>query len=57
MNDKFEEFHKNNKRAEENLKRINDQKSRTYFFQKNGKSARRPLADPPSNPSDEERQN
>ena len=38
MNDKFEDFHKQNKKAEEHLKRLNDQKSRTFFFNKNGKS-------------------
>jgi len=32
MNDKFEEFHRSNKKTEENLKRLNDQKSRTFFF-------------------------
>ena len=37
MNDKFEEFHKGNRQAEENLKRVNDQKSRTFFFNKNCK--------------------
>ena len=37
MNDKFEDFHKQNKKAEEHLKRLNDQKSRTFFFNKNGK--------------------
>lgn len=35
MNDKFEEFHNGNKRAEDNLKRLNDQKTRTFFFNKN----------------------
>lgn len=35
MNDKFEDFHKQNKRAEEHMKRLNDQKSRTFFFNKN----------------------
>ena len=37
MNDKFEEFHKGNRQAEENLKRVNDQKARTFFFNKNCK--------------------
>ena len=37
MNDKFEEFHRGNRQAEENLKRVNDQKSRTFFFNKNCK--------------------
>ena len=37
MNDKFEDFHKGNKEAEDNLKRLNDQKSRTFFFNKNCK--------------------
>ena len=37
MNDKFEEFHKGNKQAEENLKRLNDQKTRSFFFNKNCK--------------------
>ena len=37
MNDKFEDFHKGNKQAEDNLKRLNDQKSRTFFFNKNRK--------------------
>lgn len=37
MNDKFEDFHKGNQQAEENLKRLNDQKARTFFFNKNCK--------------------
>ena len=32
MTDKFEDFHKSNKKCEEHLKRLNDQKSRTFFF-------------------------
>lgn len=35
MNDKFEDFHNGNKRAEDNLKRLNDQKTRAFFFNKN----------------------
>ena len=32
MNDKLEEFHKGHRVAEENLKKANDAKSRTFFF-------------------------
>mmetsp|Transcript_23403 Transcript_23403/g.31356 ORF Transcript_23403/g.31356 Transcript_23403/m.31356 type:complete len:91 (+) Transcript_23403:69-341(+) len=35
MNDKFEDFHKGNKQAEEHLKRANDAKSRTFYFNQN----------------------
>ena len=38
MNDKFEEFHNGNRKAEETLKRLNDQKQKSFFFNKNGKS-------------------
>ena len=37
MNDRLETFHKSHQMAEEQLKRSNDQKSRTFFFNKNGK--------------------
>lgn len=37
MNDKLEEFHKGHRVAEENLKKANDAKSRTFFFNQNGK--------------------
>ena len=37
MNDKFEDFHNGHKQAEEHLKRANDMKARTFFFNKNGK--------------------
>lgn len=32
MNDKLEEFHKGHRVAEENLKKANDAKSRTFSF-------------------------
>jgi len=32
MNDKFEDFHKGNKDAEDRLKKANDAKMRTFFF-------------------------
>lgn len=32
MSDKFEDFHKGNRSAEERLKRANDAKLRTFFF-------------------------
>ena len=37
MNDKFEDFHKGNRTAEERLKRANDAKLRTFMFNQNGK--------------------